>query len=85
MSIDKYCPQGHCWTPVINTTLYSDCYYCEHCNKIYELQFVEVRREQLQEKFDTDRFDDIKRYAKIIEARKNIPVDCLIKLGYLKE
>jgi len=80
---DDYCNCGERWTKVFNTTLYSDCYYCHACDKIYELQAVEVPKAKLEVMYSSDRFSDIRNLAKIIEAKKKVTPDDLVKLGYL--
>ncbi len=80
---DDYCYCGNKWTEVFNTTLFSDCYYCHTCDKIYEMKAVEVTKDDFKRAFNCDRFNEIKNYAKIVEAKKNITNDDLKRLGYL--
>ena len=82
---DNYCYCGQPWTKVFNTTLYSDCYYCHSCDKIYELTATEVTKKRFKNHFTSDRFSQIKRYAKIVEAKKKVTNDDLVKLGYLED
>lgn len=80
---DKYCVCGNEWTQVFNTTLYDDCYYCQHCDKVYKTTVIEVPRVEFQEQYSSDRFGQIKKYALIKEAMKKVSHDDLMKLGYL--
>jgi len=81
---DTYCPKKHKWTFVSSSLLYSDCYYCPVCDKIWEPTVKEVPKKWFEENFSTDRFGDIKRLAERIEAMKKVTKDDLVKLGYLK-
>lgn len=82
---DDYCPKGHKWTFVGATTLFSDCYYCKECDKIYQPTVKEVTKEWFKKNFHTDRYNDIKYYASVLDAREKVKNEDLIKLGYLKE
>lgn len=82
---DKHCPCGNSWIRVPPSTLFSDCYYCPHCDKIYQPTVREVTRKHFIKNYQTDRFNQIKRLALIVEAKKNVTKEDLIKLGYYKE
>ncbi len=81
---DKFCPDGHKWIRVGSTLLYSDCYYCKQCDKIYEPSVKEVPKAYFKKTFSTDRFNGIKKLALMLEARDKVDVEDLVKLGYLK-
>ena len=80
---NEVCPKGHNVTRVFNTVLYADCYFCHECDKVYELTATEVTKEYFKKMFNSDRFNEIKQYAKIVDAKKRVTMDDLIKLGYL--
>jgi len=82
---DETCVCGNNWTEVFNTLMYSDCYFCTHCNKVYAPSVREVTQEEFKEKFNSDRFQEIKTFAKIKEAKRKITKEDLIKLGYLTD
>ena len=82
---DELCPEKHHWTRIQETTLFTDCYYCEKCDKIYAPRIVEIPKSFFKKKFNSDRFSEIKRLAKIIEAKTRVCVQDLIKLGYLEK
>ena len=79
----EICVCGNNWTEVFNTLLYSDCYFCTHCNKLYAPSVREVTKEEIDERFNSDRFNAIKTFAQIKEAKKKITKEDLIKLGYI--
>jgi hypothetical protein len=81
---DRYCPEGHAWTFIPSNLLFSDCYYCKTCDKIYEPTVKEVTKEWFAEHFNSDRFNDIKQRAQFLEAKEKVNLSDLIRLGYLK-
>jgi hypothetical protein len=44
----------------------------------------EVTKKEFADNFISDRFNEIKKYAEVVRARKKITVDDLISLGYMK-
>lgn len=80
---DKYCPQGHLWTRVPSSLIFGDCYYCEKCDEIYKPSVNIVSRDFFKENYVSDRFEQLKSFAKTIEARKKVSDADLKKLGYL--
>ena len=78
---DKYCPCGNSWIRVPNSTLFSDCYYCPHCDKIFQPTVKEVTKKWFSENFSSDRFQQIKNLALIVDARKKVSKEDLVKLG----
>lgn len=82
---DKYCPRGHNWIRVPSSLLFSDCYYCEACDKIFEPTVKEVTKKWFEKNFHSDRFNEIKDLAKLIEAKNKVTKADLIKLGYLEK
>lgn len=80
---DTYCPKGHKWIFVPSSLLFSDCYYCKACDKIYQPTVKEVTKKYFEENFNTDRFNDIKEFAEFIEAKEKIRREHLVKLGLL--
>lgn len=81
---DKYCPCGNSWIRVPSSTLFGDCYYCEKCDKIFQPTVKELTRDWFKENYVSDRFEQIKRLAKIVDARSKVTNNDLIKLGYLE-
>lgn len=82
---DKYCPEGHSWLFLPSSLLFGDCYYCKSCDKIYRPSIEEVSKEWFKEHFVSDRFNQIKELSEVLEARKKVSTEDLIKLGYLKK
>ena len=80
---DEYCVCGHVWVKVFNTMLYSDCYYCPNCDKVFAVTVREVTREEFEETYVSDRFEQIKKHALFKQAKRKITPDDLKKLGYL--
>jgi hypothetical protein len=83
MSKRLYSPKGNELIEVFNTTLFSDCYYCPIEDKIFVEKLTEVPRQHFKDNFYTDRFEEIKQYALMLEAKKKVTKKDLIKLGYL--
>lgn len=80
---DDFCVCGNKWIKVFNTVLCFNCYYCPSCDKVYKPTVIEVPREELSEMFAGDRFDKIKEFALISEARKKVTPYDLERMGYL--
>lgn len=80
-----YCPNDHLLIFVPSSTLYSDCYYCKNCNKIYAPVLEEKTKAYFKEEYVTDRFNEIRNYALFLEGKEKVNRNDLIKLGYLKE
>lgn len=78
-----YSPKGNELIEVFNTTLFKDCYYCPLEDKIFVEKLTEVRKKYFEDNFFTDRFEEIKQYALMLEAKKKVTKKDLIKLGYL--
>ena len=81
---DEFCICGQGLIEVFNTTLFQDCYYCPYCDEVYILKITKVPKSYFKKVFTSDRFNDIKRFALIKQAKKRITYDDLVKLGYLK-
>jgi hypothetical protein len=80
---DKYCPCGNNWTKLPDNLTFQECYYCGSCDKVFIPTVKELTKEWFKEHYNSDRFSEIKELAKIIEARKKITKEQLIKLGLL--
>lgn len=81
---DIHCPRGHVWTFIPDSTLFQDCYYCRVCDKIYAPTVKEITKEWFDANYNTDRMQDLKKLAAIIDAKAKVKTSDLIKLGYLK-
>lgn len=77
---DTYCPDGHKVIAVSNTMLFSDCFYCKTCDKVYAYELKEVPKSYFEEHFHSDRFEQIKKYALFLEAKETVTFDDLVKL-----
>lgn len=80
---DTFCPCGNSWIRVPNSTLFSDCYYCSHCDKIFQPTIKEVPKKWFDKNFSSPRFEQIKNLALIIQAKSKVKKEDLEKLGYL--
>lgn len=79
----KTCPKDHFLVEVFNTTMFSDCYYCKNCDKIYQDELKEIPKSFFAQNYNSDRFGEIKKFAEIKQAKRKVTQDDLIKLGYL--
>jgi len=82
---DRFCPKGHSWVRVNSSFIFSDCYYCEKCDKIYQPTVKEVSKKWFKNNFNSDRFEEIKQLALIIKAKEKVTKEDLQKLGYLNK
>lgn len=80
-----YSPDGNELIEVFNTTLFADCYYCPKEDVIFIEKLVEVSKQYFKDNFYTNRFEDIKRFALLKEAKQKVTKEDLIKLGYYVE
>jgi hypothetical protein len=80
---DRYCPSGHKWTRLKANLVFSDCYFCFNCDKVYQPTVQEVTKEWFKENYNTDRFNDIKQMARVKEAFKKVTHEDLIKMKLL--
>jgi len=83
MKVPEFCPSGHAWIEVKNTTLFENCHYCKKCDKVFVMSPREVTKEWFAENFSSPRFDEIKRLAQRIEALKKVTNSDLEFMGYL--
>jgi hypothetical protein len=81
---DIYCPSCECEMTFVNQSLlYSEFYFCEKCDKIYELTVREVKDKELVNLYNSERGKAMKRLAKIVKGRLKVTEKDLITLGYL--
>lgn len=83
----KYCPQWHERGELIESTLWSSYRYCEKCDKIYVPYYKELIIEDLycmSFNYPDERFQEMKKLWKIIEARDKVTKEQLIELWLLE-
>ena len=81
---DIYCPRCECELTFVNQSLlYSEFYFCEKCDKIFELTVREVKDKELVNLYNSERGKAMKRLAKIVKGRLKVTEKDLITLGYL--
>lgn len=60
----SYCPKGHSWIFISQSTLYSDIFWCEDCDLFYYPSVKPLTQAKLNENFSSDRAYDIIKLAK---------------------
>lgn len=81
---DIYCPNCECEMTFVNQSLlYSEFYYCEKCDKIFELTVREITDKELVNLYNSNRGKAMKKLAKIIKAKTKVTERDLVALGYL--
>jgi hypothetical protein len=81
---DRFCPKGHKWIRHNASLLFSDCYYCKDCDKIFIPTVKELTKEWFEKNYNSRRFEEIKQDCFRSEAMNKVTKDDLVKLGYLK-
>lgn len=81
---DIYCPNCECEMTFVNQSLlYSEFYYCEKCDKIFELTVREITDKELVNLYNSKRGGEMKKLARIVKARTKVTERDLVSLGYL--
>lgn len=80
---DRFCECGHMWIRVNFSNLFSDYYYCEHCDKIFTPTVEEKTKEWFKENHLLERREQLIDYANTIRARAKVTNEDLKKLGYI--
>ncbi len=79
-----YCPK--CENEMVHngdSILFSENWYCPKCDKIFVLELKELSKQWFKGQFNSDRFDDIRKFALIKEAEKKVTKEQLQELGLL--
>jgi len=83
---DTYCPCGEKWTFVPASLSFGDYYFCKKCDKIFRPTIEELTKDWFFETFKSyNKYDDLKKLASIVEARKKVTLDDLKRLGYIND
>lgn len=80
----QYCPKGHSVIFVEDTTLFEDYYYCEECDEIFVLALEKRDKEWFKTLFLNRKREEMIRLAKIVDAKRKVTEEMLIKLNLLK-
>ena len=81
---DEDCHCGMRWIFVKSSTLYPDYYYCKHCDSFFVPRTRRVSEEEINAEYCSDRAQEMKEYALLVEAKKKITYNDLVRLGYLE-
>lgn len=69
-----YCPEGHAWTFIPASTMYSDIFWCEKCECFYYPSVKRMTADQLNKDFCGDRAADLIRYAEFLRWREGLSI-----------
>lgn len=66
------CPKGHRWIFIPSSTLYSDTWYCEDCECLYEPSVRKIKKGNINKNFHTDREADILKRGKFLKWKDKL-------------
>lgn len=80
----EYSPTGNGLSKPIQSFLWNTYYYCPAENKMYQLKLEEITPEMVSEVVNSpQRYDEMLKLAKIIDARNNVTEQQLKQLGLI--
>jgi len=83
MNEEAFCPScDNKLIYVASSLLFSECYYCESCDKFYHKRLVSISEESFKN-FSSQRRKELVTLARIIKAKTKVTREDLITLGYL--
>lgn len=70
----SFCPQGHDWTFLPASTMYSDIFWCADCGCFYYPSVKKLTPDQLNKDFRSDRAAELVRYAEFRKWRDGLSI-----------